>query len=151
MKKKYNLLIILILFLNHCGFTPIYDNQEKINFKFNIIDIKGDDEMNNFLNLQINKYSSKDTVKEIDLNIVTNFKKSILTKNKAGEATSYLLVAEIKFDVVNSTNKRKFVFKEETKTKNIENKFELKKYESVIKNNFVSSKIEELILRLSVK
>ena len=39
-----------------------------------------------------------------------------------------------------------FIFNEEIKTENMNNEFELREYEKTLKNNFIKSKIKELIL-----
>ena len=53
MKIKPIYLFFILFFLQNCGYNPIYtkfDNQE---YKFNIIEISGDSEMNNIFTSQI--------------------------------------------------------------------------------------------------
>ena len=49
MKQKIFLITILLIFLNQCGYTPIYSNNRTVDFKLEIIDISGDNEMNNLI------------------------------------------------------------------------------------------------------
>ena len=148
MKKNFLFFIFILLFLQNCGFAPIYTSSKNEDFKFNIIEISGDIDMNNLVNINIKKYSNKISTNTINLKIDTNYKKNIISKNKAGEATSYLIVTGITFQVIDLEKPNIFTFKDETKLSNINNKFELRNYENSIKNNFISSAIEKLILKI---
>ena len=58
MKKNYLINLILLLLISSCGFSPVYKEFKNEKFKFNIIEIIGNDEMNNFTTIQLNKYSN---------------------------------------------------------------------------------------------
>lgn len=148
MKKNFLFFTFILLFLQNCGFAPIYTGSKNEDFKFNIIEISGDIDMNNLVNINIKKYSSKISTNTINLKIDTNYKKNIISKNKAGEATSYLIVTRITFQVIDLEEPNIFTFKDETKLSNINNKFELRNYENSIKSNFIYSAIEKLILKI---
>ncbi len=149
MKKNYLINLILLLLISSCGFSPVYKEFKNEKFKFNIIEIIGNDEMNNFTTIQLNKYSNNSSNKIYDLKIKTNYSKNNLSKNKVGEVTNYLMVTNIEFEIINLEKNNKFSFEDETKTENITNKFELKNYEKAVINNFISSAIEEFILKIS--
>ncbi len=129
--------------------SPIYSNVENDRFYFELIDVQGDNEMNNLLNLNIKKTNKKSANTKFNLNAKTFYEKKIISKNKAGEPTSYLVVTGIEFEIINLNNK-KISFKNRTNIENINDKFELTNYESSIKENFISSKVRDLILRLSI-
>ena len=148
MKKIFPLLIIF-LFLQSCGYSPIYSFQNKINFKLNIIEIDGSSKMNDIFKIQIKRFSDKTSEKKLDLKIFTYYEKSILTKNKKGEATKFNIKKIINFEIINSENKENHSFNSETIIDNISDKFEKNKYENSIIENFISSSIEKLILKLS--
>ena len=149
MKQKLLIIITIFFFLQNCGYTPIYsDNQDK-KISINIIEIDGNDEMNNIVSRSLKKYSSNSSEIIYELKILTDFKKDALSKNKKGEITNYLIVSKISFEVLNNQNRKIYNFKDETKIANISDQFELKKYEKSIKTNFINSKIEEFILRIS--
>ena len=148
--KKFFLLLTLILFtIPHCGYSPIYLGNDNINFDFNIVEIDGNDEMNKLFVSNFKRISSKSAKTKINLIINTFYTKNILTKNKAGKATSYSLIKKVKFNVISANKSQVYNFQEDTKTTSMTSEFELKNYESAIKNNFVNSKIEELIYKLS--
>ena len=149
MKRKYIINLILLLMLSSCGFTPIYKDFKNKQFNFNITEINGNDEMNNFTIIQLNSYSNNSSDKIYDLKINTDYSKSILSKNLVGEVTNYLLVTKIEFEITNLEIDNKFLFQDETKTENISNKLELKNYEKSVINNFITSAIKEFVLKIS--
>ena len=148
MKKIFPLLIIF-LFLQSCGYSPIYSFQNKINFKLNIIEIDGSSKMNDIFKIQIKRFSDKTSEKKLDLKIFTYYEKSILTKNKKGEATKFNIKKIINFKIINSENEENHSFNTETIVDNISDKFEQNNYENSIIENFISSSIEKLILKIS--
>ena len=149
MRKKFIYLFIFFIFLQGCGYSPIYSVQNKTNFKFNIVEINGNSKMNDKFIIQINRFSSDLSSNEIDLKISTFYEKNILSKNKKGEATKFLIKKTINFEVTNPEYKKNYSFSNETTINNINDKFELNNYENSIIENFISSKIEEFVLKLS--
>ena len=149
MKQKLLILIITFLLLQNCGYAPIYSNVKSMDYKINIVNLTGDDGMNNILTSQLKKYSGTTSDKILNLKIKTKYDKSILTRNKTGEITNYLIKTKIEFEVVNSSYNEKFVFEDETKTSSMDSNFDLDKYEDTIKNNFINSKIQAFLLKIS--
>jgi len=149
MKKKFIYLLVFFLFFQNCGYAPIYSVQNKKNFKFNIIEVKGSNKMNDIVNIQIKRFSNNTSDNKLDLNISTSYEKNILSKNKKGEATKFLIKKTINFQIINSEEDKNYSFNNETIINNISDKFELNNYENSIIENFISSKIEVLILKLS--
>ena len=150
MKKQILLFAMLFFFIQHCGYSPIYSNIDNIKYNFNIMEIQGDENMNNLVLSQIKKYSNNSGAKTYDLKIQTQYEKDVLTKNKKGEATNFAIKTKIEFKIVNNIKDQTFSFEEEIKSTAIDNQYELKKYENSIQNNFIESKLDELILNLSV-
>ena len=149
MRKKFIYLFIFFLFLQGCGYSPIYSVQNKTNFKFNIVEINGSNKMNDKFIIQINRFSNDISNNEIDLKISTFYEKNILSKNKKGEATKFLIKKKINFEVTNPEYKKNYSFSNDTTINNINDKFELNNYENSIIESFISSKIEEFVLKLS--
>ena len=148
MRINFSFLIIIFLFLQQCGYSPIYLNIKDKNINLNIIEISGNDTMNTIVNTGIKKYQNNSAATNINLNVKTYFKKNILTKNKAGKATSYSLTKTIEFEITNLENPQKYFFEEETKTSSMVSEFEFKNYEKAIITNFINNKLEELIFKL---
>ena len=149
MKKKIFISLILFFFLNQCEYKPMYSEMNKVNFKLNLIDIEGDDEMNNLVKSHIKKYSTLSSDKTFNLTIKTTYGKEGIVKNKKGEIVTYLITNKLDIEVMNDHTNTNFKFTESIETSNNNNKFEFKKYERSIKNNFVNNKINELILKLT--
>lgn len=149
MIKKIFIILFLFIFLQHCEYKPVYSNINNLDFNLNVIGIDGDKEMNNLVIANTEKYSNLSSGKIYNIKIKTNYTKEPLVRNKKGEITTFLLNNEIIFEILNDEVNEVYMFTEKLKTKNNNDKFEFKKYEKSIKNNFVNSKINELILKLS--
>ena len=147
---RYLTLIILILFLSGCGYSPIYKNQKSLDFRLNIIGAEGDYEINNLISNEIKLYSNKDSQNIYDINIDTDYKKDILAKNSAGVITDYNLSVVSVFSI-NLNNKNKtFKFEENINIKNQSDIFEQNMYEKNIKKNLASSIREKLMSAILV-
>ena len=97
MIKKNIIFLSLILFLNSCGFTPIYLKNNNVNFSIEQVNFIGDRELNNFLKINLNKYKNEDVNNKIFIEVKSEYNKLILSKDNAGEVTNYQLEAEIVF------------------------------------------------------
>ena len=149
MNKKTVFIVLLIFLLQNCGYTPIYKNVKNLDYKLNIVNISGNNDINNLLKTYIQRYSNQSNDKSLNLNIKTDYVKNVLSKNKEGKITNYLIKLRIEFELTDIKNNNNFVFEEETRTENIDNQFEFSKYENTIKSNFVNSAIEQFILKIS--
>ncbi len=140
----------MMIFLSHCGYTAIYKDQGKTNFKITIQELKGEKSINNILKTKLRRYSSGDDKKVFAINAETTFSKSILSKDKTGRATDLKLSTSIKF-IVNYNDKiQNFSFSESLNIDNSSDFYEQNNYENNIKNNFVNKIVEELIIKLSL-
>ena len=142
---KNTTLIILILFLYSCGYSSIYKNQKLQNFKINIIETKGNSEMNNLIKNEIKLYSSENTTNIYNLKIDTDYIKETLSKDSAGVITDYKL-SVISIFTVNLKEKTQVIkLKETINIKNQLDSFEQNTYEKNIKRSFASSIREKII------
>ena len=138
-------LIILLLFLSSCGYSSIYKNQQSLDFQLNIIGTEGDYEMNNLISNEIKLNSNKDSQNVYDINIDTDYKKDILTKNSSGVITDYNISVVSVFSINLKNKNETFKFEENINIKNQSDMFEQNTYEKNIKKNFASSIREKLI------
>jgi outer membrane lipopolysaccharide assembly protein LptE/RlpB len=138
-------LIILVLLLYSCGYSSIYKNQKSQNFKINIIEAKGNSEMNNLIKNEIKLYSSKDTTNIYNLKINTKYLKKALTKDSAGLITDYKLSVASTFTIDLKEKNQVIEIKETINIKNQSDSFEQNTYEKNIKRSFASSIREKLI------
>ena len=137
MIKKNTIIISLIFILTSCGFTPIYLNNNNINFSIEQVDYIGDKELNNFLKIQLNKYKKKDVDDKIYIEVESIYNKSVLSKNEAGEVTNYELKVEVTF-LVKSTNKKIKIIEKKI-IESMDDKFEETRKERSIKQSFAYS------------
>ena len=138
-------IITFILFLSHCGYSSIYKNQQMLNFQLNVIETKGDYEMNNLITNQIKLYSNKNAENIYNIKINTRYKKKVLTKDSSGVITDYNLSVISIFSIILKKKNETFTIKENINIKNLTDTFEQNTYEKNIKRNFASSIREKLI------
>ena len=147
--KKISLLI-LILFISHCGYTPIYNKENQTKIKINILNTQGDKKINNLLISDIKKISRNDFEKEFNIKFNTNFNKLITAKDSKGVASNYELKLVARFEIIKPNENKFFSFEEKIDIRNNTNLFEQKKYENNIKITFTKSIINKLIEKLSI-
>ena len=138
-------LIILVLFLYSCGYSSIYKNQKSQNFRINIIEAKGNSEMNNLIKNEIKLYSSKNTTNIYNLKIDTDYTKETLTKDSTGLITDYKLSVTSIFTIDLKGKTQVIKLKETINIKNQSDSFGQSTYEKNIKRNFASSIRKKLI------
>ena len=149
MIKKNIILISLIFFLTSCGFTPVYLNNTDLNFSIEQVNFTGDRDLNNFLKTILIKYKNKKSDNKIYIEANSTYEKIILSKDGAGEITSYQLEAEVIFSIMPLNRKIKIKEKKIMDSKN--DKFEEARYERSMKQNFASSISNKLSTELRVK
>ena len=145
---KNIILITLIFFLSGCGYSSIYDSQKKIDFQINVEEMKGDNEFNNLIKKDFKLFSKNNLQKEYLLKINSDYKKVITSKNSAGVASHYNILATVEITVKFNNKIDIFQFQESINIKPNSNAFEQQKYENNIKRNFASSIREKLIIKI---
>ena len=148
MIRKNIILISLIFFLTHCGYTPIYLQNTDVNFSIEQVTYTGDREINNFFKTNLNQYKNEKVDNKIYIEVNSVYEKIILSKDGTGAVTNYQLEAEIIF-LIKPLNK---VIKITDKKimKSIDDQFEEAKYERTIKQGFASSITNKLISKLLI-
>ena len=137
MLKKKIIIFSLILFLANCGFTPVYLNNDKINFSIEQVNYVGDRELNNFLKINLSRYKNINNKKKIFIETNTKYEKIVLSKDVTGKATSYQLVAEVIFLI--KPNNKEIKITEKKIMDSLTDKFEEVRYERSMKQNFAIS------------
>jgi hypothetical protein len=148
MMKKHIIFISLILFLTHCGFSPIYVKNTNTNFSIENVSYKGDRDLNNFLRTNLNQYKNEKSERKILIEATSEYEKTILTKNTVSEVTNYKLIANVTF-LIKSTNK-KIIITEEKIISSMDDKFEEARKERATKQNFARSISNKLISELVI-
>ena len=148
MLKKNIILLTLLFFLNNCGFTPIYLENDNVNFSIEQADFKGDRELNNFIKINLNKYKNNETDNKISIEVNSVYNKIIISKDNAGEVTNYQLEANVTI-LIKSTNKL-IKINEKKIMENMDDKFKETDYENSAKQSFASSITNKLVSKLII-
>ena len=147
MRKKFFIIFIFIL-TTACGFTPLYNDNNKSNYNILISDQKGDQILNDLIIEEIKRISNSQSKDNLFLTIDTKYEKKIISKDTKGSASEYELSVFTYFSISGLGTEQKFLLKEKQNLKNISDKFEQKNYENIIKKNFASSLARKLNLEI---
>ena len=145
---KNLILILFLFFLNNCGYTSIYKNQKLQDFQINIIEMKGDNEINNLIKNNLKFYTNNKSNIKYNISIDSNYQKIIVSKNSAGVATDYKLIVDTVIGFDKGEKNNILNFNENINIKNNSNSFEQNTYEKNIKKNFASSISDKFIIKI---
>tara|TARA_B100000780_G_scaffold229888_1_gene169552 strand:- start:369 stop:839 length:471 start_codon:yes stop_codon:yes gene_type:complete len=153
MKNKI-LSFLIFLFLSSCGYEAIYSKKNQINYDFSINELNfnkgGDRQINIKLKEKLKGYTQRQKDNNFKLRIFSTSKKSIITKDAAGDATNFKIEIAVNIEVLKDNKfKNNFSIIESFNYNNNSDKFELKNYEKEIKSNLSNTISNKLILRLS--
>ncbi len=138
--------LTILFFMVGCSYEPIL-SKKKENFRLNIITMEGDNTINEIIKRNLMDKSSGNKVYIIHLSSIKN--KEIVSLNEKSDPTSFKLevVADYKVtekDVIILKNK----ISKEVRYNNINDKFELSKYEDGILKNLSEIISSEIILSI---
>ena len=149
-KKLIPIFLIMIL-LNNCGYTPRYAVNKNVNFTIDLIEFTGDREFNNFLKSKLIRYkkNKNSNKKNYKLNLNTEYKKNIKSRDSTGSAEKYELVIIVNAIVQSELiEPKKLIFEEKFIMDKFEDTFEEKNYEKTIKENFSDLILDRIIFYL---
>ena len=148
MKKIF--LALIIIFLNSCGYTPLYSSKESnykvISFKKNL-----NNSLTNYIQNSIEVLSNENAVKSLKMSLEYNENISIILKDSKGDPTKNRLNVVIDLSLFDNSDNliisKKF---SESFEYNIDdNKFNLKQYEKNIKLNLVEDITQQILVFLA--
>ena len=144
MKKIF--LVILILLLNNCGYTPIYSAKDS-NFKIISLNSNVNNNLTNYIENSISVFSNEDSNKK--LNIVFNLKEnvSVILKDSKGDPSKNRLTITVDLSLfdVNKNLLASNTFSESFQYNIDDNKYNLKQYEKNIKFSLVEQISSQII------
>tara|TARA_Y100000813_G_scaffold179064_1_gene146555 strand:+ start:436 stop:903 length:468 start_codon:yes stop_codon:yes gene_type:complete len=143
--KNFKYLFIFVFVLS-CGYTPIYQTDQRLNIKLDTIDFSGDKDINREIVKNLDKYRDSDTNNIFDLSINSTKKEDIVTKDKKGNATSYKLTLEVDINLSNISNDKNFTkkFSKNMSFNSKSNKFELDQYRLNLEKNMISQILQDM-------
>lgn len=149
MIKKFSFICFILIFLNNCGYTPIYSKKNQ-NFNINKINTFGKKNANRILSNKLKIYKNNpDANKSFNILINSKSSKTTISKDKKGNPTQFSMTLNIDIEITdNFNNKIKKSFSENSTYDNSENKFDLRKYEDSLIKNMSEKIFSEIILLL---
>ena len=147
MLKKFVLFVILVLLSSGCDYSPIHSIKTN-NTEIKIISMSGDKEINNYLSKELEK-KSKASSEKIEIIINTNFSKRVLAKDTKSFATDYELQVIGIFELKKDDKSKNIKITEKFRYKNLNDNYEQKNYEKMIKLNLAEIIISKLNLRIN--
>ena len=137
---------LIFLFLMSCGYSPIYQTNQKLNFKLDLINFSGDKKVGREIVKNIEELRKNKSENILNISFETLKTESIVTKDKKGNASSYKLSLKVDLDLVNKNTDKKFSksFLKETTYNSMDNKFELKQYKTNLERNMVSQILQDI-------
>ncbi len=142
-----NLKIILIfIFLMGCGYSPIYQTNQELNLKLDLINFSGDKKIGREILKSIGALSKNKSENVFDVNFEAVKTESIVTKDKKGNASSYKLNLKIILNLKNKNNNKNITksFLKETTYNSMDNKFELNQYKANLEKNMISQILQDM-------
>ena len=147
MLKKFVLFLILVLVTSGCDYSPIHSIKMN-DTEIKIINMSGDKEINNYLSKELEK-KSKASSEKIEVIINTNFSKRVLAKDTKSFATDYELQVIGNFELKKDDKSKSIKITEKFRYKNLNDNYEQKNYEKMIKLNLAQIIISKLNLRIN--
>lgn len=144
MKKIF--LVIIILLLNNCGYTPIYSAKDS-NFKIISLNSNVNNNLTNYIENSIIVFSNEDSNKK--LNIVFDLKEnvSVILKDSKGDPSKNRLTITVDLSLfdINKNLLASNTFSESFQYNIDDNKYNLKQYEKNIKFSLVEQISSQII------
>ena len=143
-------LVLVIIFLNGCGYTPLYSSKDSnykvISFKKNL-----NNSLTNYIQNSIEVLSNENAVKSLKISLEYNENISIILKDSKGDPAKNRLNVVIDLSLFDNSDNliisKKF---SESFEYNIDdNKFNLKQYEKNIKLNLVEDITQQILVFLA--
>tara|TARA_B100000787_G_C16110269_1_gene257735 strand:- start:43 stop:507 length:465 start_codon:yes stop_codon:yes gene_type:complete len=149
---KKTLILLLLILTTSCGYEALYSKKNITIFNFSVVEMNfnGDRNVNLKIKEKLSKLSIKKFDKEFKLQISTTSERKVLAKDVQGDPTSFENTITTNIEAIGTDqNINKFEIKKSYNYNNIENKFNLSKYERELKNNIAETIARELIFKLS--
>ena len=148
MKKIF--LILIILFLNGCGYTPLYSSKDS-NYKVISLNKNVNNSLTNYVQNSIEVISNENAEKSLNISFEYNENISVILKNSKGDPAKNRLNIVIDLSLVDSndnliTSKQ---FSESFEYNIDDNKFNLKQYEKNIKFNLIEDITQQILVFLA--
>lgn len=148
--KKICTIILILLFTQSCGYTPMYSKNQKVNFYIKSVEFaESDKDLASYLKLNLNNYFEKKDGPEYIIDANISYKKTIASKDSTGEIEEYNLSSVAKFIIKSNNFSKTININESFKMENFSDEFQEKEYEDNIKKNIARTMTSKLLFQLS--
>ena len=148
--KKICTIILILLFTQSCGYTPMYSKNQKVNFYIKSVEFaESDKDLASYLKLNLNNYFEKKDGSEYIIDANISYKKTIASKDSTGEIEEYNLSSVAKFIIKSNNFSKTININESFKMENFSDEFQEKEYEDNIKKNIARTVTSKLLFQLS--
>tara|TARA_Y100001958_G_C20951106_1_gene353685 strand:+ start:68 stop:523 length:456 start_codon:yes stop_codon:yes gene_type:complete len=142
-------IIAIILFLNSCGYTPLYSSKDT-NYKVITLKKNVNNNFTDYIHNRIQAFSNDDADKGLNISFDYNENIAVILKNSKGDPVKNRLNVSIDLSLFDSnddliTSKE---FSENFEYNIDDNKFNLKQYEKKIKFNLVEDITQQILIFL---
>ena len=143
---------LFFLFLFGCGYTPIYEVNQKINFGLDEITYSGDKKIGRQIEKSLEKFRNNETKNIFNVDFESLKRKEVVTKDKKGDPSSYKLTIEVRLDLTSKTQNKSFErkFIKDSTFDSMDNKFELNQYINNIEKNMILEILQDINMFFSV-
>ena len=143
--KKLNYFFIFF-FLLSCGYTPIYQTDQNLDLKLDVIKYTGDKKLGRSIIKSIERLENNKSTNVFDLDFVSIKKESVASKDKKGNISTYKMSLEVNFTLKSKENKKvsSKKFEEEITYNSMNNKFELSQYKLNLERNLTSQILQDI-------
>ena len=137
----------LILIVTSCGYTPMF-TQKNYNFEVGEVIFNGEKEINKIIENRLNTIQKNKSVnkKKYDLNIFSEKKRNVISKDSKGDPLKYEMIIAIEYNI---SNNKEMLLEREIKKGNIYNNdndlFELEQSEKIIIENISGNLSDNII------
>lgn len=148
--KKILTLIFVFLIFQSCGYNPMYDKNQDVNFYIeNISFDENNFDLSKFIKINLSNYLKKNNGNKFNIKTSISYSKNSISKDSAGNTEEYELSCLIKFIVFSSDSIKEIKIQEKFKMDNFADDFEERQYERAVKQNMARSIVSKLIFQLS--
>ena len=147
-KLKY---FFIFFFLLSCGYTPIYQTDQNLDLKLNVINYTGDKKLGRSIIKSIERLENNKSTNVFDLDFDSIKKESVASKDKKGNISTYKMSLEVNFTLKSKENKKisSKKFEKEITYNSMNNKFELSQYKLNLEKNLTAQILQDINIFLS--
>ena len=151
MKTKIFALFLILIFLNNCGYQPIYSKKDSLKIYIKTISLEGDKKINRKILFLTNLKNQNSGSPPYNLKLISDKKIEVVARDNSGNATIYRTKITVTFSLKHQGKifKQK-EFSSDFSYNNILNSFDLSQYQKTVEENLINKIVEEIIIFMNI-